>query len=89
MTLRLGNIATPPVGAGLRDVDVPSLNFESPMVHGADTAGAGSRGALAWQSRSLNRPGHILGMGAWNRSTAVNFNASSAQLGQVAPPGGV
>lgn len=73
-----------PNPAGMRDMDVPKLDFENPIVHGADTGAQGSMSALSWRSKSASGPGRVSGLGAWNRSTAVNFNAGSQF--RTAPP---
>jgi hypothetical protein len=79
----LPNLGTS-VPKDMADVDVTPTNFENPLVHGADTGAMGSSSALTWTSKSTNRPGHLAGLGAWNRGTAVNFNASSQF--KTAPP---
>ena len=89
MTLKLADIADRSLSTSgmIKDVDVPNLHFEEPLVHGADTGAQGSMSALTWRSKQTVRPGHIPGLGAWNRGTAVNFNTST-QFRNVAPPSG-
>jgi hypothetical protein len=77
-----------PVARGMRDIDVQDKFQEGPVVHSADLGGAGGKASIAWQSKSMNVHGKLQSRGAWNAGSAVNFNASSAQLGQVSPPGG-
>jgi hypothetical protein len=77
-----------PMVKGMRDIDVQDNFQEGPVVHSADLGGAGGKASIAWQSKSMNTHGRLQSRGAWNSGSAVNFNASSAQLGQIAPPGG-
>lgn len=78
MTLAL---KTPEVGgpniAGMHDMDVPNLSFDSPNVHSAALGGAGTLGNAAWTAKMLNKPGRVASLGAYNLRSDLNFNTSN------------
>lgn len=82
---QLGNIT--PITKSIGNLDDHYDFGETPLVHGADTAAQGGMSSIVWKSKSMNGPGHLASLGAWNRSTAVNLNASSSQF-RTAPPSG-
>jgi hypothetical protein len=83
---KLGKIT--PISGAISNTDSSPDFGETPLVHGADTAAQGGMSSIVWKSKSMNGPGHLASLAAWNRSTAVNLNASSSQFRTAPPPGG-